>query len=114
MPVKSIITYPQNDTKINGLLTEVRGHAWAGDYEVARVDVSIDFGTTWIKANLSLPPNPFSWQRWKILLKFPMVGYYEVWARAKDANGRTQPFAISWNPKGYLNNSMHRVALRAT
>jgi len=23
-----------------------------------------------------------------------------------------QPFAIAWNPKGYLNNSMHRVAVR--
>jgi len=25
-----------------------------------------------------------------------------------------QPFAIDWNPKGYLNNTMHRVGIRAT
>jgi len=24
-----------------------------------------------------------------------------------------QPFAIDWNPKGYLNNTMHRVGIRA-
>jgi len=27
--------------------------------------------------------------------------------------GRMQPFAIAWNPEGYLNNSMHRIAVRA-
>jgi len=40
-----------------------------------------------------------------------MAGYYEVWARAMDSEGRSQPFAIAWNPKGYLNNSMHRVSV---
>ena len=73
--------------------------------------VSIDFGATWIKAYLSSPPNKYSWQRWKAKLKFPTEGYYEVWARATDDRGRMQPFAIAWNPKGYLNNSMHRIAV---
>lgn len=41
-----------------------------------------------------------------------MKGYNEVWARATDDQGRMRPFAIAWNPKGYLNNSMHRVAVR--
>ena len=45
-------------------------------------------------------------------LSFPEAGYYEVWARATDSAGDMQPFAINWNPNGYLNNSMHRVALR--
>ncbi len=40
-----------------------------------------------------------------------MAGYYEVWARATDNKGRSQPFAIAWNPKGYLNNSMHRISV---
>lgn len=42
---------------------------------------------------------------------FPQTGYYEVWARATDEDGTRQPFAIAWNPKGYLNNSVHRIAL---
>ncbi|HHG90642.1 MAG TPA: hypothetical protein ENJ90_09235, partial [Devosia sp.] len=41
-------------------------------------------------------------------------GYYEVWARATDDAGIMQPFAIDWNPKGYLNNTMHRVGLRVS
>jgi len=36
-----------------------------------------------------------------------------LWARATDDQGLMQPFAVSWNAKGYLNNSMHRVAVVA-
>jgi DMSO/TMAO reductase YedYZ molybdopterin-dependent catalytic subunit len=114
MPVKSLITYPQSGIELPASepVLEVRGHAWAGDNWVTAVDLSIDFGATWIKTNLRKPANPYAWQHFAAELKFPMKGYYEVWARATDDQGRTQPFAIAWNPKGYLNNSMHRIALR--
>ena len=114
MPVKSLITRPQNETTVpaSNPNLEVAGHAWAGDDEVARIDVSMDFGATWIRADLSAPANPYAWQRWAARLRFPQAGYYEVWARATDVKGRSQPFAIAWNPKGYLNNSMHRIAVR--
>ena len=71
---------------------------------VKAVDVSIDFGATWISTNLLDPPNSYSWQRWTIDVAFPEKGYYEIWARATDDNGTMQPFAINWNPKGYRNN----------
>ena len=114
MPVKSLITYPRNgfETRQAGDGLEVRGHAWAGEAEVERADVSIDFGATWMQAELKPAPNKYSWQRWSTRVVFPQAGYYEVWARATDANGQMQPFAIDWNPKGYLNNSLHRVAVR--
>ena len=114
MPVKSLITRPQSETTVSAAdpTLEVAGHAWAGDDEVARVDVSMDFGATWTQADLSAPANPYAWQRWTARLRFPQAGYYEVWARATDVKGRSQPFAIAWNPKGYLNNSMHRIAVR--
>jgi DMSO/TMAO reductase YedYZ molybdopterin-dependent catalytic subunit len=111
LPVKSLITTPKTGLKLTGRSMNVGGHAWAGDSTVTKVDLSIDFGATWIKANLSPPPNPHAWQRFGAEVKFPMAGYYEVWARATDAEGESQPFAIAWNPKGYLNNSMHRVSV---
>lgn len=111
MPVKSLITSPATGTTIEGQELEVRGHAWAGDDTVASVALSIDFGTTWIEADLQDPHNPYAWQTFSKTVTFPMSGYYEVWARATDSQGRSQPFAIAWNPKGYLNNSMHRVAV---
>nr|VFK28547.1 MAG: Mo-co oxidoreductase dimerisation domain-containing protein [Candidatus Kentron sp. MB] len=73
--------------------------------------VSIDFGASWIKAKLEQPKNRYAWQRWNARIEFPSAGYYEVWARATDDVGRMQPFAIAWNPKGYMNNSMHRIAV---
>ena len=114
MPVKSIITYPQTGIELpkGTRQAKVRGHAWAGDDAVSKMHVSVDFGATWIQAKLDDPPNRYSWQRWRVTVPLPSHGYYEVWARATDTQGRMQPFAINWNPKGYLNNSMHRIALR--
>ena len=114
MPVKSLITTPETGLEIAGRSLEVAGHGWAGDHEVARVDVSIDFGATWQQAKLAAPVNPYAWQRWSATVAFPQHGYYEVWARATDTEGRSQPFAIAWNPKGYLNNAMHRISVRVT
>ncbi len=91
MPVKSIVTFPASGT--THPLAETfacRGHAWAGDLEVKEVHVSIDFGSTWVKADLKKPANRLAWQRWNAELKFPKKGYYEVWARAVDGEGKSQ------------------------
>jgi DMSO/TMAO reductase YedYZ molybdopterin-dependent catalytic subunit len=114
MPVKSLITAPETMTDVSGAEVEVRGHAWAGDREVAKLEVTRDFGATWQEAELDPPVNPYAWQNWRTTVSFPEPGYYEVWARATDSEGVMQPFAIAWNPKGYLNNSMHRIALTVT
>ncbi|GJL77864.1 MAG: molybdopterin containing oxidoreductase [Nitrospinaceae bacterium] len=113
MPVKSLITRPKTGTKAKfGEPFAVRGHAWAGDFSVKAMDVSIDFGATWIPAHLKGPANRYAWQRWNATLNFPTLGYYEVWARATDSEGKKQPMVVpGWNPSGYLNNAMHRIAV---
>ena len=113
MPVKSLITSPKSGHEIK--LTDslnLHGHAWAGDLEVTGLSLSIDFGQTWTQANLKTPINRMAWQNWDAEIKFPKKGYYEVWARAVDSKGTSQPMVIpGWNPKGYLNNSCHRIAV---
>ena len=111
MPVKSLITSPATDHKTADRTLRVRGHAWAGDRKVDAVRLSIDFGATWIETGLDDPMNDHAWQNWHTTIAFPRTGYYEIWARAIDSQGVGQPHAVSWNPKGYLNNSMHRVAV---
>ena len=115
MIVKSVISFPETMTEVPaGRHFEVRGHAWAGDDWVTDMEVSIDYGATWQKAELSPAPNRFSWQRWRANVKAPSVGYYEVWARATDQKGRSQPMVVpGWNPRGYLNNACHRIAVVA-
>ena len=49
----------------------------------------------------------------QIALKLPKKGYYEIWARATDDSGLTQPIvAPGWNTGGYGNNQIHRIAIR--
>ena len=114
MPVKSIITNPRSG--IEHALSEafeIRGHAWAGDDSVEQMHVSIDFGQTWQSARLSSPANRLAWQHWSTTLRFPAPGYYEVWARALDSSDRSQPMVLpAWNPRGYLNNAAHRIAVQ--
>lgn len=112
MPVKSLITYPKTMSDITSDGFQVRGHAWAGDKTITQVDVSYDFGATWQEATLNGPSNPHAWQRWSADIILPEKGYYEIWAKAIDNDGVSQPFAIDWNPKGYLNNSLHRIAIK--
>jgi DMSO/TMAO reductase YedYZ molybdopterin-dependent catalytic subunit len=114
MPVKSLITYPRSGVVLTlGKPLQLRGHAWAGDLGITAVDVSIDFGQTWQPAKLKKPANRLAWQDFGAGLKFPQPGYYEVWARATDDSGRAQPMVVpGWNPRGYLNNACHRVAVK--
>lgn len=114
MPVKSLITFPKSGVEHeSGKPFKVRGHAWVGEGNVKKMFVSIDFGTTWQKAPLKKPANRLAWQHWNAEIKFPEPGYYEVWARAEDSNGRSQPMLPpGWNPKGYLNNASHRIAVK--
>ncbi|WP_370391901.1 sulfite oxidase [uncultured Winogradskyella sp.] len=114
MPVKSLITYPKSGAMIKkGQKLNIRGHAWAGELEVAKVDYSIDFGATWKSCNLESPANRLAWQHFSATVDFPQKGYYEVWAKATDSQGKAQPMVLpGWNPKGYLNNACHRIAIK--
>ena len=115
MPVKSLTTAPATGAEVPaGQPAEVRGHAWSGNGDVQAMHVSIDFGQSWQEAQLDAPPNKYAWQRWRAKVTPPEKGYYEVWARATDMNGAVQPpVTPGWNPGGYGNNMIHRIALFA-
>jgi DMSO/TMAO reductase YedYZ molybdopterin-dependent catalytic subunit len=114
MPVKSLITHPKSGAMIKkGKTLEIRGHAWAGELEVTKMEYSIDFGATWKECPIEKPANRLAWQHFTASVDFPEVGYYEIWAKATDSNGVAQPMLIpGWNPKGYLNNACHRIAVK--
>lgn len=115
MPVKSLVTFPESGISqdFRQRMT-VRGHAWAGDNQISAVFISIDFGATWLPSSLTPAANRLAWQTWETWVQFPEPGYYEIWARAMDELGRSQPMVVpGWNPRGYLNNACHRVAVQA-
>lgn len=112
MPVRSVITFPADGTRLPAgtKKLDLRGHAWAGDADIKSVDISTDYGATWKTAKVDAPKNKFAWQRFTASVDLPTTGYYEVWSRATDAKGATQPFqAANWNPQGYGGNPVTRI-----
>ncbi len=114
MPTKSLITYPKSGAmlKLNQQLP-IRGKAWTSTKSIASVAYSIDFGASWQECQLEAAKNRYAWQSFHAKISFPEEGYYEVWAKATDVLGNTQPMLLpGWNPKGYLNNACHRIAIK--
>src|SRR6478735_9584065 len=94
---------------------EVRGYAFAGgERHVARVDVSLDGGTTWRQASLLEDLGPWAWRQWRTTVDLA-PGEHEIVVRAWDSSAATQPEdeAALWNPKGYVNNARPRIRIRA-
>ena len=108
MPVKSLITEPAADFRTAGPIL-ISGFAWSGAVPVARVDVSTDGGATWQRAVLEESDSPWAWRRFTAFALLSGRGEVELIARATDAEGRTQPMDPVWNPRGYLNNAVHRI-----
>ncbi|WP_426959794.1 sulfite oxidase [Muricoccus radiodurans] len=114
MPVRALLTNVAHGTRLPAgtRRLDLRGQAWAGDLTVRDVHVSTDFGASWTAMQVAAPPNKHSWQRWTGSVELPSDGYYEIWTRGTDSQGRMQPHAAAnWNPQGYGANAMARVAV---
>lgn len=114
MPVKSLITYPKTGATIKtNQQMPIAGKAWTASKRISKVEYSVDFGMNWQVCKLGNAANQFAWQQFDATLSFEKPGYYEVWAKATDSSGMTQPIILpGWNPKGYLNNACHRIAVK--
>ena len=109
-PVKSMITHPApNARHAAGKPVLVAGKAWAGENDVARVELSFDEGRTWQRAELNPRGDKYAWRTFSYAWTPRTAGYVTVLARATDDAGRTQPLASAWNPLGYFWNGWHRV-----
>ncbi len=114
MPVRAILTNLAHGARLPAgtRRVELRGHAWAGDHIVRAVHVSVDFGATWAEMRVEPAANRYAWQRWRGAVDLPTDGYYEVWYRATDQQGRMQPHAAAnWNPQGYGANPISRISV---
>ena len=114
MPVRSILSSHAHGSRLPAgtRALDLRGAAWAGDHTVRALHVSVDFGATWTEMQVAAPANRHAWQRWTGRVALPSDGYFEVWYRATDSQGRMQPHAAAnWNPQGYGANPISRAAI---
>jgi len=84
------------------------GKAWAGRVGVSNVDVSVDGGSSWSKAELKDSESPYAWRTWTFLWN-ATPGEHILLVRAIDADGNMQPINQEWNFGGYGNNGVQRV-----
>ena len=109
LTVKSLITRPVDGAALGAGKIDVAGFAWAGEADIARVEISTDHGATWQAARLVGEQNKYSWRRFEYAFDAPRAESYLILSRATDSTGRTQPTSPPWNPSGYLWNAPDSV-----
>ena len=104
MPVKSEIVRPRADEVLGIGTSRVFGLAWAGEDEVAAVELSLDGGRSWTQADLIGPRALYSWCLWEYLWEVVAPGEYALLSRAISARGQVQPARHDPLRGGYLIN----------
>jgi sulfite oxidase len=109
LAVKSLITQPADGATLPAGSIAIAGFAWAGERDIARVDISTDSGATWQPARLVGEKARYTWRRFEFAFTATTPQSYLVLSRATDTQGRAQPAVSHWNPSGYLWNQYDAV-----
>jgi DMSO/TMAO reductase YedYZ molybdopterin-dependent catalytic subunit len=109
LSVKSVIATPHDGARLRGRALQVNGVAWAGEADIAKVDISTDAGATWHPAQLGKEQARYAWRTWTYAWKPHKAGEYTILSRATDSQGRLQRETAAWNPGGYLYNAIDQV-----
>ncbi len=103
--VKASIARPTRDEKIAaGKNYRIHGAAWAGEADVAKVEISTDSGKTWQPARLLGRSVPLAWRLWEFTWTAPAAGRHTLLARATDSRGNVQPLGRDANRRSYMIN----------
>ena len=109
--VKSLISWPEENTTLPLDSQVIHGMAWSGFAHIAKVEVSDDGGETWSQADLVGPRYRYYWQQWHFSWTPKSAGHYTLVARATDEDGNAQPMETRWNSLGYIINGVRPVCV---
>jgi DMSO/TMAO reductase YedYZ molybdopterin-dependent catalytic subunit len=110
--VKSLITRPLDGAVLPTGRIAVAGFAWAGETDIAKVDISVDAGATWSAARLVGEQARYAWRRFEFSFNATKAESHVILSRATDAERRVQPAVAHWNPSGYLWNQWDSVRIQ--
>jgi DMSO/TMAO reductase YedYZ molybdopterin-dependent catalytic subunit len=114
MTVRSFIATPESGSRVPvGRPVAVKGIAFDGGYGIAEVQLSIDGGVTWSRAQLGPDLGRYSFREWSATWTPAAPGARRLMVRAFNAVGESQATEPLWNPAGYLRNVIEHVDLQA-
>lgn len=90
----------------------IGGIAMGGDCGVAKVDVSVDGGQTWLTTVLGADEGPYGFRRWGTRVPIRRGGN-AILTRCWNARGLRQPMNPIWNPGGYMRGNVETVTVVA-
>jgi DMSO/TMAO reductase YedYZ molybdopterin-dependent catalytic subunit len=105
---RAVIVAPADGALVARGPNTIRGFAWSGR-GLARVEVSLDGGTTWRRARLGSRLAAEAWQTWQLRWSARKPGPAVIVARAVEVGGRAQPLEAVHDPLGYGNNAAQPV-----
>jgi DMSO/TMAO reductase YedYZ molybdopterin-dependent catalytic subunit len=111
MLVKSMITSPAEGQVVRAEPMVVRGWAWSGGGDVAKVEIATDGEGEWKAARLLPAAGAYAWRPFQFDWHPTVGGHYILRSRATDSNGAVQPDQAAWNALGYGNNSIRKVSV---
>ncbi len=111
--VKAEIARPESGETVSANSTyRIHGAAWAGEANVAKVELTFDSGTSWTDAALVGESAKGSWRLWEYQWKTPATpGRQTLIARATDSRGNTQSRARGGDRGTYMINHLLPVEI---
>jgi len=109
-----ILAENPGETVPRGAPTLVRGIAFGGDSAVAKVDLSIDGGSTWTSTRVGKDEGKYGFRQWETQPTLPSAGRYTLKVRCTNSKGEMQPDHPNWNPAGFMRNVIETVDVVAS
>ena len=103
MVPRSFITNVAAGASLPAGRSPLRGIAFGGDGGVAKVEVSMDDGATWLPTTLGEDAGKYSFRAWSTEIT-PRSGALTLRVRATNTAGLVQPAGAIWNGGGYMQN----------
>jgi DMSO/TMAO reductase YedYZ molybdopterin-dependent catalytic subunit len=112
--IMSVVFAPLVGQTVKAGNVDLKGVAWNdGVVSLEEVRISLDQGKTWQTTEVDKSDGPYAWHHWQKRVKLE-PGSHEVWVRATDAWGRSQPLdgLSTWNPGGWDWHGVDRVSFK--
>ena len=94
-------------TNVNKLNNNIEGYATSSSSKIKNVEVSVDYGITWMETNI-ISPKEWLFILWEI--NYDIKNIKEIWCRAESYDGiiNTESLENEWNIRGICNDSIYK------